>query len=907
MLGRGRGLDWGGMRWTMVDNMDEQRKKEYQTVILAALLHDVGKLLHRGKNKPEYKCSHEQASGEFIAKFYSKLRNNALLYDIDLMKILVSCHDAHITKEAALNDLYFIGKSEENKERVWKMIRIVRDSDSYSCSEREQGDLNRQRTLPLESIFSYATLGEPQRNYSRYHLDTFEPMRAFTEQISELSDVEINNLINRFEENIIDFSRFTSFNDVLITWLNILHEYMWAVPSDTRYKNEISDISLFDHLRGTAAIAACLYKQHLRSLNEGGNFNRKNEFILIGGDFSGIQAYIFDITNRGVGGASKRLRARSFFIYLFSEVTIHKILHALRLPIVCNIFSAGGKFLLLAPNVGEVKEHLIKVKSQIEKEIHETYFAQFAFLMSWKTINVFREEFGVEDFFKTAADMFYALEREKVSKEQSVLIKDHSWNTNDFKATKLYKDYKGYEDCQICGKGPATHDEIDKDEEGRVVKSCFICYRDKIFLGSKIPKSNYIAFAIGNVSKTEEEQGQKIVIFHDWEKGDENNECYYVELLEQHSCKNEYYLTYNVSGANDQQEIITNLVPLKKYYANYVLLDTAKNVEGFEKIAKQSRWEKKEIKYGSDLLGILKADVDNLGLLFNKGFEIPSLDEEGLPDIDRKTVSRFLTLSRMLELFFSGWIKEAMSNQMKNKVMEELLTLENINTGRFNKYLSQDYIDFKNIYTVYSGGDDLVLVGPWETMIIFAIYLNQQFRKYTCNNKFITISAGLTFVKPKYPIASAIKQAEELLDKSKEEGKDRITFFGTTVKWSKLPELMNLFLFLNEKLNDEKSEINISFLHRLLEYHQMALSFLDDNNITGLKFLSALSYDIGRNIVERDKNGAITKGHEEQHVLQALINQKPDRTTLIYNAKVPLFWTLYRNRRCSKDEGISNF
>jgi len=91
---------------------------------------------------------------------------------------------------------------------------------------------------------------------------------------------------------------------------------------------------------------------------------------------------------------------------------------------------------------------------------------------------------------------------------------------------------------------------------------------------------------------------------------------------------------------------------------------------------------------------------------------------------------------------------------------------------------------------VYSGGDDLILVGPWETMIIFAIYLNQQFRKYTCNNEFITLSAGLTFVKPKYPIASAIKETEALLDESKEKGKNRITVFGTTVEWNQLPEFL---------------------------------------------------------------------------------------------------------------------
>ena len=77
----------------------------------------------------------------------------------------------------------------------------------------------------------------------------------------------------------------------------------------------------------------------------------------------------------------------------------------------------------------------------------------------------------------------------------------------------------------------------------------------------------------------------------------------------------------------------------------------------------------------------------------------------------------------------------------------------------------------------------------------------------------------------------------------------------------------------------------------------MALRFLDKNKIEGLKYLSALSYDVGRNIVEKDKDGRITKGQEEQEVLQALINKIPDKDSLIYNIKVPLFWALYRNRK----------
>ena len=57
-------------------------KREYNSAILAALLHDVGKLLHRGGG--EYKGKHEQASAEFIRNFSDQLRNDEF-YDLELI------------------------------------------------------------------------------------------------------------------------------------------------------------------------------------------------------------------------------------------------------------------------------------------------------------------------------------------------------------------------------------------------------------------------------------------------------------------------------------------------------------------------------------------------------------------------------------------------------------------------------------------------------------------------------------------------------------------------------------------------------------------------------------------------------------------------------------------------------
>ncbi|GAJ05092.1 unnamed protein product, partial [marine sediment metagenome] len=198
-------------------------------------------------------------------------------------------------------------------------------------------------------------------------------------------------------------------------------------------------------------------------------------------------------------------------------------------------------------------------------------------------------------------------------------------------------------------------------------------------------------------------------------------------------------------------------------------------------------------------------------------------------------------------------MKEIMRNNDKEELILRLNNLRDIDKELFKDYLKGKEINLSKIYTVYSGGDDLVLVGPWETMIIFTIFLNMEFRRFTCCNDDITISAGLAVVKPKHPIAAGIREADELLKRSKMAGKNRITLFDTTVEWVVMSELVNFFLFLDNRLNNTNSTINTGFLYRMLKYNEMAKTYFEENKILGLKFLSLLTYDIGRNIIKRDK------------------------------------------------------
>ncbi|MEM2918343.1 MAG: type III-A CRISPR-associated protein Cas10/Csm1 [Candidatus Altiarchaeota archaeon] len=146
---------------------------------------------------------------------------------------------------------------------------------------------------------------------------------------------------------------------------------------------------------------------------------------------------------------------------------------------------------------------------------------------------------------------------------------------------------------------------------------------------------------------------------------------------------------------------------------------------------------------GTRKIAILKMDVDNLGKIFTQG-----LGEDA-------TISRMSTLSNMLSLFFEGYL---------------------------NEFIRSRYSD--DVYLIYSGGDDTLIVCRWDKMIYLAYDIYKEFRAYTCNNPDITISAGIVIVDPKYPLRKSVDVAHHLLDEIAKEGdKNAVGIFGHRVKW----------------------------------------------------------------------------------------------------------------------------
>ena len=96
--------------------------------------------------------------------------------------------------------------------------------------------------------------------------------------------------------------------------------------------------------------------------------------------------------------------------------------------------------------------------------------------------------------------------------------------------------------------------------------------------------------------------------------------------------------------------------------------------------------------------------------------------------------------------------------------------------------------DWESIYTVYSGGDDLLLVGPWNVVLDFAGVVREGFAQGPGRTyKNLTLSAGIALMPFRVPVRHAADRADRLLeDEAKVGPKNRCaTTLGAAWDWSR--------------------------------------------------------------------------------------------------------------------------
>jgi CRISPR-associated protein Csm1 len=158
----------------------------------------------------------------------------------------------------------------------------------------------------------------------------------------------------------------------------------------------------------------------------------------------------------------------------------------------------------------------------------------------------------------------------------------------------------------------------------------------------------------------------------------------------------------------------------------------------------------KQVSSGFERLGVLRMDVDNLGDVFSKGLGDSLF-----------SLSRVAALSSQITLFFEGWLK----------VVVEAERWQN------------------RVYTVYSGGDDLFLIAPWNEVPLLAQQIADDFAAYTGQHPGLHISGGMAFIGGKYPIYQAAEDAAKAEELAKHGNKNAFAFLNKRWEWPEFREL----------------------------------------------------------------------------------------------------------------------
>lgn len=680
-----------------------------------------------------------------------------------------------------------------------------------------------------------------------------------------------------FDEFLESAAKLLHRTENLELWLehfdSLMMVYLSSIPA-ARAGKVVPDVSLYDHSRTTAALASALYLYHKAtdSLDHSSIADQEtNKFLMVSGDLYGIQDFIFTGYGDTRKHRSKLLRGRSLYVSLLTELASDKLCRAMGLHRLSSIMSAAGKFLIVGPNTDAAKDAVDRVAEEINEWLFQLSFGETS--LGITHLSASPRDFAERKFQELWDRISLQVEQKKFTKldlhRHGGVVKGYLDRFNTDLNSPL---------CPICGKRPSSarvegREYIDEETQS----ACELC-RDQIFLGTQIVKHRTM-----NIMSAEGDCGPENLILLEpifgsyqvtFTQNDRSTRGKMPKLLASWDIRswerdslasnvtlkmiNGYVPVYEEEDKHDERILLTQKSEEKKLEAiDQIQLGDPKT---FAHIAAKALLldEEKQDCMGVDALGVLKADVDNLGLLMSCGLKA-----------ERFTVSRLATLSRQLNTFFAYYLPYKLNN---------------------NNH-------FKDVYTVFGGGDDLFLIGPWNRMLDLAVELTKDFNRYCCDNPQIHLSAGIHYCKANIPLDALATQAEEALDKAKQGQKNQVTVFGETVPWSRMENLIDI----SQKMRAwyEEGLVTRSMFYKLNEIIHMAARekqvlsgneiYFRDMHVT--KWRALLSYFAVRNVA---KSSPKEEREKKVNEVLGLMAQWLGRHG--GSLKIPLWHFLYNTR-----------
>lgn len=325
-------------------------------LILAALLHDIGKFRQRATER--YK-PHQEHSYEFVTE--------------DFTEFFAPCGNTF--QDAILHH-------HRNPTQLQHLIeKQVILADKLSATEREDEERGSEDFVASALVSPLSRLIGAKQEY-QYSLTELNLKIRDTVIPTESSDINQEVYKHLWKEFKKVFSTATAGKQYTPahyqTIVALLRKYTSRIPSATPWEKSkektIPDISLYDHLRTTAAIAACIGNElpdetDVDALLPNPTDSDRKICALIKGDISGIQNFLYQILS---DGASNQLRGRSFYLQLLTDAIANYVLKQFDLPITNLLLASGGHFFILVPYT-EAKERLDTLRQTISQKLWELH------------------------------------------------------------------------------------------------------------------------------------------------------------------------------------------------------------------------------------------------------------------------------------------------------------------------------------------------------------------------------------------------------------------------------------------------------------------------------------------------------------------------------------------------------
>jgi len=763
--------------------------KEHDHVVFGSLLHDIGKFFERADILGEY-CKDPDEMQRYCKKnqdgrlgYFHVLRTlsfcDKLLETVPILKPSEEQRQQRADQHWINLASYHHNPSSSHDNYLEKLVQAA---DHFASAEREEGSYYEKgihKKTRLESLLSRVTLNDEIRK-SGYFLPLksidLDAEAIYAKKAEQWGMTQADNdkgkvWLGKQEELVCDYANMANafiddikkipefdkespeaLRSIIRTLLALMETYLSQVPAATNVLRP--DISLFDHLRITAAIAEGLYLYH----SDKGDLTTANfkdlqtaKWCLVCGDFSGIQKFIYKITGKG---AAKGLRGRSFFIQLLCDAVSEQLIRKLQLYSTARIYSSGGKFYLLIPTTktDELREEVDSINRELLKQFQGEVY-----------LGIGMAEIKVDDFKEGNMGKRWQEANEDLMKNRLQPFASHvTEDVTCFMPETLHSEGA----CQVCSRDDQQA-EIDNEtnEEGLISRICKQC-KNLREMGRVLADTHYLFWAWGQDRDTVKNKVRGALYRMDLCGTD----CtlYFFKQAPEFS---------DITRLNScHLETLNRIEPPNGKQQGY---STGFRFVGkWQKDKQSGDWEFDDFAEHAknvNRLGVLRMDVDNLGEIFIRGLHFKKAAGQ---TETMGSLSRVATLSRQLHLFFAGYLPKLLDQFSRSQI-------------------------------IYAGGDDVFIIGSWDELPDVAKKIRDEFRRYCVDNENFTLSGGIAMVGGKYPISRAAAlageaeaEAKHLTRDSKE--KDALCFLETAIGWEsfdKAAQLKNDIIALTEKTN----------------------------------------------------------------------------------------------------------